>query len=308
MFHQRAARLAAFAVMSVLVLSACGGEAASDDAATGERASAAASSSGAIELAFRRGTAKQNNTQQSTGDWASNAAPAAAVKKPVVRTWVQLSAGRAGTLDPVVVNGAGFTLYRFDKDTANPSTSTCAGECAATWPPYLIAPGGRIFVDGVKPSAIGVIRRADANYQVTIGGWPVYLFSKDLKPGDTNGEDVGGTWFGVTPEGQRADGPGEAESGDQPGDGAAAEVKPASSVILFDAPDFSQSGGASQGIAGPGCQNVTRGGDFGSLSTNGSVKIWAEADCKGRSATVQGNVSNLADTGFTKIKSIRFAG
>lgn len=306
MFHQRAARLAAFAATGVLVLSACGGESGSD-AAPGEKATAAGSSSGAIELAFKRGTAKQNNAQQNTGDWASDAAPAAAVKKPVVRKWVQLSAGRAGNLDPVVVNGAGFTLYRFDKDSANPSKSTCAGECAATWPPYLIAPGGRIFVDGVKPSAIGVIKRADGNVQVTIGGWPVYLFSKDLKAGDTNGQGVGGTWFGVTPDGQRAGGPGEAESGDQPGGGAAAEVKPASSVILFDAPDFSESG-ASQGIAGPGCQNVTRGSNFGSLSANGSVKIWEEADCKGRSATVQGNVSNLADIEFTAIKSIRFAG
>ena len=305
MFHQRAARLAAFAATGVLVLSACGGEAGSN-AASGEKAAAAASSSGTIELAFKRGTARQNNAQQNTGDWARDAAPAAAVKKPVVRTWVQLSAGRAGNLDPVVVNGAGFTLYRFDKDTANPSTSTCAGQCAVTWPPYLIAPGGRIFVDGVKPSAVGVVKRADGTVQVTIGGWPVYLFSKDLKAGDTNGQGVGGTWFGVTPDGQRSGGPGEAGSGDQPG-GGSSQVKPASSVILFDAADFSESG-ASQGIAGPGCQNVTRGSTFGSLSANGSVKIWEEADCKGRSATVQGNVNNLADIRFTTIKSIRFAG
>lgn len=45
-----------------------------------------------------------------------------------------------------------------------------------------------------------------------------------------------------------------------------------------------------------------------SLSANGSVKIWEEADCKSRSATVQGNVNNLADIRFTTIKSIRFAG
>ncbi|WP_189883862.1 COG4315 family predicted lipoprotein [Streptomyces xantholiticus] len=306
MFHRRAAMLAALTATGVLLLSACGGDAGSDGA-TGEKAPAAASSSGAIELAFKRGTAQENNAQQNTGDWAKDAAPAAATKKPVVRKWVQLSAGRAGTLNPVVVNGAGFTLYRFDNDSANPSKSTCEGECAATWPPYLIAPGGRIFVDGVKPSAIGVIKRTDGNFQVTIGGWPVYLFSKDLKAGDTNGQGVGGTWFGVTPDGQRAGRPTEAEPGNQPSSGASSEVRPASSVILFDAPGFSESG-ASRGIAGPGCQNVGRGSTFGSLSANGSVKIWEEADCKGRSATVEGNVSNLADIGFTTIRSIRFAG
>ncbi|MEJ8669828.1 hypothetical protein WKI71_19560 [Streptomyces sp. MS1.AVA.1] len=56
---------------------------------------------------------------------------------------MQLSASQAGDLNPVVVDGAGFTLYRFDKDTANPSRSNCSGECATTWPPVLVAPAAR---------------------------------------------------------------------------------------------------------------------------------------------------------------------
>ncbi|MDW6061985.1 hypothetical protein SAZ11_33130 [Streptomyces sp. FXJ1.4098] len=153
-----------------------------------------------MDLSFRSGTAKQGGAAPKTGDWAGSGTPKA-------RKWVQLSAGRAGALNPVVVNGAGFTLYRFDKDTAMPSKSNCEGACATTWPPVLIAPGGKIFVAGVKPSTIGVIKRADGTRQVTINGWPVYRFSKDAKPGDTNGQGVGGTWFGVTPDGQKADRP-----------------------------------------------------------------------------------------------------
>ncbi|WP_232789149.1 hypothetical protein [Streptomyces odonnellii] len=202
-FRTRATGCASLAIAGVLLLSACNG----DDTAAGSAAPAggSAASADATGFAFKSGTAQQNNADLNEGDLAANAAPAkaAAERKPVVRKWVQLSAGKAGELDPVVINGAGFTLYRFDKDTADPSVSNCSGECATTWPPYLVAPGGRVFIDGVDKSAIGFIQR-DGAFQVTIGGWPVYLFSKDTKPGDTNGQGVGGTWFGVTPDGQKA--------------------------------------------------------------------------------------------------------
>ncbi|MFE1959156.1 hypothetical protein [Streptomyces sp. NPDC059479] len=199
MFRTRATALASLAAVGVLLLSACNGEDTAADSA------APVGGSGASGFSFLSGTAKQNNADMSAGDLAADAAPvpAARAKKPVVRKWVQLSAGRAGALDPVVINGAGFTLYRFDKDTADPSVSNCTGDCATTWPPYLVAPGGRVFIDGVDKSAIGFIER-DGAFQVTIGGWPVYLFSKDIKAGDTNGQGVGGTWFGVRPDGGKA--------------------------------------------------------------------------------------------------------
>ncbi|WP_246259758.1 hypothetical protein [Streptomyces typhae] len=79
-----------------------------------------------MNLSLPAGTARQNNARPGTGDWATQ--PGKPAAEPVQRKWVQLSAGRAGALDPVVVNGAGFTLYRFDEDTAQPSRSTCSGE------------------------------------------------------------------------------------------------------------------------------------------------------------------------------------
>lgn len=80
MFQPRAVTLTA---AGTVLLSACGSDAGSD-AATGGRAPAAASSSGAIELELKRGTVRQNNTTQNTGDWANDAAPATGVKQPVV--------------------------------------------------------------------------------------------------------------------------------------------------------------------------------------------------------------------------------
>ncbi|MGW3564141.1 hypothetical protein ACWDSL_09660 [Streptomyces sp. NPDC000941] len=310
MLGKRSAAFAALATTGVLLLTACGG---GDDSAQNSKASQASqtskapqssqktseserssAASGAMDLSFRSGTAKQGGAAPKTGDWAGSGTPKA-------RKWVQLSAGRAGALNPVVVNGAGFTLYRFDKDTAMPSKSNCEGACATTWPPVLIAPGGKIFVDGVKPSAIGVIKRADGTRQVTINGWPVYRFSKDAKPGDTNGQGVGGTWFGVTPDGQKAGRPENNPAGSAPSGGTAK----ATSVILFDDAGFADNG--AQGLAGPGCQNVARDDVASSLSADGSLKIWSGPDCTGRSKVVTGDVADLAAIGFDNdVSSVRF--
>ncbi|MER5530989.1 hypothetical protein ABT075_41515 [Streptomyces sp. NPDC002677] len=210
---------------------------------------------------------------------------------------MQLSASKAGDLNPVVVNGAGFTLYRFDKDTANPSKSNCNDACATTWPPVVVAPGGKIFIDGVDKSDVGVVKRADGNLQVTVGGWPVYRFSKDLKPGDTNGQGVGGTWFGVTPDGQKAGAQNQGGTGGT-GTGTAAST----SVVLSDETDF---GDPSEGLAGSGCQNVARDDSASSLRASGALKIWSEKNCKGESKVVQGDIADLASIGFdNKISSV----
>ncbi|WP_172383178.1 hypothetical protein [Streptomyces sp. MNP-20] len=302
--------LASFATVGALALTACGGGGSDDDAkkssgnapaANADRAEGQASSgSGSgYDLSLRSGTARANNAPQRTGDWANP--PGKPAAKPVQRKWVQLSASRAGKLDPVVVNGSGFTLYRFDKDTARPSVSNCSGACATTWPPVLVDPGGKIFVDGVKTSDVGVIKRADGTRQVTIGGWPVYRFSKDLKPGDTNGQGVGGTWFGVTPNGQKAGQPAGGGAGQGGGQG---QADPASSVILFDNVNFQD---PAQGVAGPGCQNVARPKVASSLSADGSLKLWSRPGCKGESKVVSGDVADLGRVNFdNKVSSIAF--
>ncbi|WP_327351528.1 hypothetical protein [Streptomyces sp. NBC_01304] len=307
MLKKNTALFASLAATGALLLTACGGggdaskSTGSAPSSSAAGAPAAADGAGSMDLAFKSGTARQNNAPKNTGDWAN--APGAPATKPVQRKWVQLSAAQAGNLNPVVVNGAGFTLYRFDKDTASPSKSNCSGACATTWPPVLVDPRGKIFVDGVQPSAVGVITRDDGTHQVTIGGWPVYRFSKDTKPGDTNGQGVGGTWFGVTPDGQKSGAPQEQEQGQDP---AEPQNAPASSVVLFDDANFSDNGPA-QGVAGPGCQNVARPGVTSSLSASGSLKIWSKPNCKGESKVVSGDVADLAAIGFdNRISSVKF--
>ena len=116
---------------------------------------------------------------------------------------LELNATESAQIGTYLADGAGRTLYRFDKDTARPPKSTCNGDCATAWPPLLIKSPGKIFPNGVNPKIIGYVERADGTCQVTVNGWPVYFFAADAKPGDINGQGVNGTWFAVSPSGGR---------------------------------------------------------------------------------------------------------
>lgn len=117
------------------------------------------------------------------------------------------SAGRLSVADDaklgkIVTDGAGFTLYRFDQDTASPPKSTCAGDCAKTWPP--VPAEGATVASGIDKSMLGEVTRPDGTKQLTIAGWPMYRFAKDTKAGDTKGQGVKGTWFATAPDGKKA--------------------------------------------------------------------------------------------------------
>lgn len=116
---------------------------------------------------------------------------------------VQLDATASADIGTYVADARGRTLYRFDRDKADPSKSTCDGDCAKTWRPLLVSSPGRIYPSGVNPQVIGYVERADGTCQVTIAGWPVYLFAQDKGAGDIKGQGVGGTWFAISPTGGR---------------------------------------------------------------------------------------------------------
>ncbi|WP_158890706.1 hypothetical protein [Amycolatopsis anabasis] len=113
-----------------------------------------------------------------------------------------LTAAQVDGVGEVVTDQAGFTLYRFDKDTAKPPKSNCNGDCATQWPPVLSE--GSMELKGIENTAVGKVKRDDGSEQVTIGGWPVYRFAKDAKPGEAKGQSVGGTWYAVTAKGGKA--------------------------------------------------------------------------------------------------------
>ncbi|MFD7642698.1 hypothetical protein ACFV4P_18780 [Kitasatospora sp. NPDC059795] len=120
------------------------------------------------------------------------------------QTQATLMTTQNGTLGTLVTDGQGFTLYRFDMDTNNPSTTHCTGSCATLWPPELTTGSGAPALKGIDSKLVSTVTRPDGTHQVTLNGWPLYRYAPDTKPGQTNGQGIDGTWFASTPTGDKA--------------------------------------------------------------------------------------------------------
>ncbi|SNR46563.1 COG4315 family predicted lipoprotein [Blastococcus mobilis] len=104
-------------------------------------------------------------------------------------------------LGEIVVDGEGMTVYVFDKDTPGSGTSACTGGCLQAWPP-VVAESENPTADGVS-GEVGTITRDDGTLQVTLEGYPLYLWQSDVAPGDTTGQGVQGVWWVVAPDGSK---------------------------------------------------------------------------------------------------------
>jgi predicted lipoprotein with Yx(FWY)xxD motif len=147
-----------------LVLAACGG---SDDGGSGTAAPEAPAATAAPE---------------------TTAAPAAG------GTTVAVADSRLGD---ILVDGEGRTLYAFTKDQGD--QSVCSGQCADAWPALT---GSATAGTGIQASLLSASMQADGDSQVTYGGKPLYHYAGDAKPGDVNGQGVGGVWYALSPAGE----------------------------------------------------------------------------------------------------------
>ncbi|MBT2447343.1 hypothetical protein J7F03_09705 [Streptomyces sp. ISL-43] len=180
---KRGTTLAAVAVVVALSATACGGD---------DKAGDTTAPAGAVASAQTSGDGYGYGEGAGSGSGSDSAAKSAG----------QLAIAPNDQLGSVLTDSAGFTLYRFDKDTAKPSKSNCDGDCATTWP--VVAAGDATAAAGMDAALLGEVVRTDGSKQLTVAGWPVYRFSKDTKAGDTNGQGVGGTWFAAAPDGKKA--------------------------------------------------------------------------------------------------------
>ncbi|WP_432832624.1 hypothetical protein [Dactylosporangium sp. CA-092794] len=130
----------------------------------------------------------------------ANSAPPATTAPPQPLTEA-LKAQTIAKMGKVVTDQNGWVLYRFDKDTAKPPKSNCEDKCAEVWPPALT--DGNPQLSGVDPAVVGTVVRADGSRQITLAGWPVYRYIGDPKPGAWKGQNVGGVWFVVAPDGKK---------------------------------------------------------------------------------------------------------
>lgn len=99
-----------------------------------------------------------------------------------------VGAAPARPVDGVFVNAAGMTLYTFDKDVAGSGRSVCNGPCAANWPPLTAA------ADARAAGEWSIVTRDDGGKQWAYKGKPLYLWSKDQKPGDRSGDGFNNAW------------------------------------------------------------------------------------------------------------------
>ncbi len=109
---------------------------------------------------------------------------------------VTINIQKVSTTISYLTDGNGMSLYISLKD--GPSKSNCDTTCLVTWRPVLVS-GKIIAGPGVNLANLGVFTRQDGTRQVTYLGAPLYTYSMDVNPGDTNGHGVGGVWFLVAP-------------------------------------------------------------------------------------------------------------
>jgi predicted lipoprotein with Yx(FWY)xxD motif len=119
-----------------------------------------------------------------------------------------LGVANNGDLGKILDDSGGRTLYLFAKDTG--TKSACTGACASAWPP-LRASAKPTVGAGARASIVGKTSRSDGQPQVTYHGHPLYTYTGDQNPGDTNGQGLtvfGGGWFAVSPAGDQVSGTG----------------------------------------------------------------------------------------------------
>jgi predicted lipoprotein with Yx(FWY)xxD motif len=150
------------------------------------------------------------------------------------------------------------TLYYFtpERDShASAPNIACSGSCAKTWPP-LLAPSALLTTSVALPGTLKTIVRPDGGRQVTYSDWPLYTFSGDNRPGDTNGQGVMGNWFVVSTgltEGVASPAPTQAPAPAQPAPPMPPPPMPTSCIPGFNGGDHDadNNGGRNDG---DGCQ------------------------------------------------------
>jgi predicted lipoprotein with Yx(FWY)xxD motif len=135
--------------------------------------------------------------------WSSMQAPApastatttstttATVPGSIIGNNLALATNNNATLGTYLIGYTGMAVYTYGNDTAG--TSTCFGQCASAWPPYIVSSSDNIQniqtgVDG----AVGTITRPDGTLQLTYNGMPLYFFAQDTSGSAPAGQGIGG--------------------------------------------------------------------------------------------------------------------
>ena len=107
------------------------------------------------------------------------------------------------SLGRILVDGGGRTLYMFTKDRRGKDRCVTIQGCTSVWPP-LTTNGKPVARSGAKASLLGTIKLPNGRLQVTYAGHPLYTYSADVMPHETDyvgSPQFGGTWYAVSSTG-----------------------------------------------------------------------------------------------------------
>ncbi len=128
----------------------------------------------------------------STGSSSTSSQPSPATAPSIVKTASATVAGKSVT---ILTNSQGMTLYYFTPDTS--TKTVCTSGCTSTWPPLLFTGSGSPTASINLPGALAVYSNANGK-QIIYNDHPLYTFTGDSAPGQTNGNGVSGKWFAAT--------------------------------------------------------------------------------------------------------------
>lgn len=100
----------------------------------------------------------------------------------------------SGSSEQVLTETSGWTLYYNTNDT--PTTASCTGACAGTWPPLLLSSGQPTSASSL-PETLTTASTGNGS-QVEYDGHPLYRYSGDSGADQSNGEGIEGIWFVAT--------------------------------------------------------------------------------------------------------------
>jgi predicted lipoprotein with Yx(FWY)xxD motif len=111
------------------------------------------------------------------------------------------SAANTNFEERIVVDAHGLTLYALSPETAHHLLCK-SDECLSAWPPLTVRSRKTKLTAGPGVHGrLGILRRSNGMFQITLRGLPLYRFSGDSAKGAANGESIksfGGTWHAIS--------------------------------------------------------------------------------------------------------------
>jgi predicted lipoprotein with Yx(FWY)xxD motif len=178
-----------FLILLTLLLAACGSSSGSSGGAYGGGSSGSTPTATSSGSGSSGGGGRYGNPSPTTGSNTTPTATSGSSGALIHTTTATIN----GTAETILTNAQGMTLYYRTSDTA---TSVCSGSCASAWPPLLANGSSTPTSSATLPGTLSVVTDANGS-QVAYNGHPLYTFSSDSAPGQTNGENVAGIWFVV---------------------------------------------------------------------------------------------------------------